>query len=204
MNPAQEKRLLRESAWMRIFGVKGEDTIIYESKFLVDGLHLSPADVRKMWSQLSLEQQIEFASAFSTQPPRHLDDHGILEFLLETGPEPVWRGIAILLPFHRNRARAVSFLSERLKQSPLQRANYYQAAESLHAQEITDIMHLHFHEYRTTFESDPEASRDLRRWIDYLQCCKTLFALTQDPQFSAALDQGVSRAPKELRGFIPG
>lgn len=199
MTTVNDKTLLRESEWMRVFKARDEKTYIYESKFLMDGLHVSASTIRSRWPNLSSDEKIEFASAFSCQPPRHKDDQDILEFLMEVGPEDVWRAIARLLPFYPDHDRALEFVLGRVRQASEPRANYYQAIESLHGESAISLLRQRCQEYRKAFTKKSEGSNQVDLWIDYLQCCKTLWSLTRDSMFLSALKEAQTTAPPEVR-----
>jgi hypothetical protein len=76
----QEKKIVRESDWMRIYEFADKRGHLFESKFLVDNVHVSPSSVRMKWENFSEAERVEFASAFSAQPPRNSDDQEILHF----------------------------------------------------------------------------------------------------------------------------
>jgi hypothetical protein len=193
------KTLVRESDWMRVFKV-GEETYLYESKFLVDDLRVSPHAIRDRWPSLSLDEKAEFASAFGSQPPRDNDDQQILEFLMGAGPKEVWRGIATLVPFHANSDRALDFLLEKADQeAPGMRANYYQAFELLRKTEAVTLLRKQYDDYRNLIANRSTRRDQLDVWIDYLQCSKTLWALTHDSIFLTALKEAEASAPAEIR-----
>lgn len=184
---------------MRVFKLENEQTYTYESKFLIDNLQVSPLTVKTRWPGFSSSEKLEFASAFSSQPPRHNDDQEILQFLMEVGPEEVWRTIAVLLPFSPRRDRALEFLLDRVLHAPEPRANYYQAIESLRPEAAIPILRQRYEEYRKLLARKSERSDEVPHWIDYLQCSKTLLTLTQDPTFVAALKEGLTAARAEVR-----
>ena len=196
------RKLVRESEWMRVFEIQNEKTYFYESKFLIDDLHVSPVTVRSRWPEFTLDEKVEFASAFGSQPPRDNDDQQVLEFLMDAGPEEVWRAISKLLPFHRLRARALEFLLVRVRQASGARANYYQALESLQGSEAVSMLRQQYEEYRDLVARKAPQSEQFDVWIDYLHCSKALWTLTQDPTYRAALKDGLTTAPPELRSSI--
>jgi hypothetical protein len=196
------KTLIRESEWMRVFKIQNENTYVYESKFLVDKFHVSPSVIRDRWRELTLDERVEFASAFSAQPPRDDDDQQILEFLMDAGPEGVWRAIAKLLPSHPQPDRALKFLLERIRQASGPRANYYQALELLHRSEPVQTLRRQYDEYRTQMAGKVAEGQALEFWTEYLQCSKSLWGLTHDPIYRIALKDGLTAAPPELRSFI--
>jgi len=193
------KTLVRESEWMRVFKFHDQETYLFESKFLVDDLRVPPLTVRSRWPNFTPDEKIEFASAFSSQPPRDDDDQKILEFLMDVGPEEVWRTIAKLLPFHPLHDRALEFLLERTEKTAKLRANYYQALESLRGPEAVPALRQHYNQYLNLIAGKDAQNQQLDIWIDYLQCAKTLLILTRDLMFESALEEAKITAPAELR-----
>ncbi len=196
-----KKNLVRESEWARIYNISDPGGYLFESKFLVDGLHVSLPSIRDRWPLLSAEEKIEFATAFSAQPPRDGDDQQILQFLMQVGPEEVWKSIAIVSTFHPNTDYALQFLLERVRGAAEGRANYYQALELLRRAEAIPRLRERFDEYQGLVSASDGRSERASFWVDYLQCCKTLFTLTKGPAFLAALEEGRVRAPLELQPY---
>ena len=196
------KTLVRESEWMRVFKIQNEETYVYESKFLADNLHVPALMIRTKWQELTLGERVEFASAFSSQPPRDDDDQQILEFLMDVGPEDVWRIIAKLMPSHPHQDRALQFLLVRLQQASGPRANYYQALELLQRPEAVLPLRRQYEEYRKLHADKTAEGENFDHWIDYLQCSKSLWALTHDPVCRIALNDGLKTVPPELRSFV--
>jgi hypothetical protein len=192
------KKLVRESDWMRIFKFENEETYIYESKFLVDDLRVSPLAIKKQWPGLSPSEKQEFSTAFGSQPPRDNDDQNILQFLMEVGPEEVWRNIAVLLPFHTRPDVALAFLIDKVQHGSSSRADYYQAIELLRGMEAVPILRRHFDEYRSLLFPKVEGD-NVDLWINYLQCGKTLFNLTQDLTYLSELKRAQRSASLELQ-----
>jgi hypothetical protein len=197
--PFENKKLVRESDWMRVYEISDPKGYLFESKFLIDNLQVSPSTIKERWLHLSEGEKIEFASAFSSQPPRHADDQQILDFLMGVGPEEVWRAIANLLPFCPDRDRALEFLVDRVRQAPERRANYYQTIELLRGESAILLLRQRYDEYRKLLTKKSQGSDQFDVWMDYLQCSKTLWTLTQDPTFLSALKEGQTTAPPELR-----
>lgn len=195
-----DKKLIRESEWMRVFKIENEEKYLYESKFLIDNLRLPVSVIKDRWPSFSRHDKEEFATAFSTQPPRDDNDRAILQYLMETGPQEVWRNIAVLVPFHPNRSDALTFLIDKVQQDD-SRANYYQAIESLRGTQAEPALRQHFDGYRSLLGPQSSSDDDVRIWADYLQCTKTLFVLTHNPIFLSALKKGRADAPAELQTY---
>lgn len=195
----EKRTLVRESEWMRVFKLQDQNTYLYESKFLVDNLHVSAAAIEKRWQDLSADQRIEFASAFSCQPPRDDDDRRILEFLMGMGPEEVWAAIAKLMPFYPDRTRALRFLSKRAEDAVECRANYYQAIESIRGEPTVSLLRGHWYQYQSALMGEAREPSRPDLWIDYLQCSKTLWTLTRDAVFLSALKEAQTTAPVAFR-----
>jgi hypothetical protein len=195
------KELCRESEWMRVFKIAGKEEYVYESKFLVDGLHVPPSAIKSRWAALSLEEKVEFSTAFGSQPPRDDSDQTILQFLMESGPEEVWRNIAILMLFHPRPSEALAFLIERIEKGKGAKANYYQAVELLRGLRAVPALRQDFDEYQRMLSSSLEkASASI--WSEYLQCAKSLFSLTKDEFFLDALRHSKQASPSELDSYL--
>lgn len=195
----RDRELIRESEWMRVFK-QNESTYVYESKFLVDDLDTSASYLKSRWPSLTRDEKIEFASAFSCRPPRSESDQEVITFLIEVGPEEVWRAIARILPFYERRGRAEEFAIERIRQSLGPCANYYQALESLRTLPAVPLLEDRYQQYRKSIHE--KAANNAEVWTDYLQCCKTLWTLTRRGEFLSALRDAEKRAPAELRPGI--
>lgn len=83
------KELVRDSEWMRTYRV-GEETLYYESKFLVDKLQVSIQDLTGRWSHLDEQGRLEFAFAFAAKAELSPNDEEILSFLMGAGNEAIW------------------------------------------------------------------------------------------------------------------
>ena len=68
--PSLNKELIRESRWMRVYNLG--DTLLYESKFLADGLQVSSASLISSWKNMAEEEHTEFALAFLAKPDQDL------------------------------------------------------------------------------------------------------------------------------------
>src|SRR5262245_56478436 len=88
----ENRKLLRETEWTRVYDV-GSNQLFYESKFLVDGLKVSPADIKSRWKALSEQEQMDFVRAFQSKEPITPDDEEVLGFLMQVGNESVWNAI---------------------------------------------------------------------------------------------------------------
>jgi hypothetical protein len=182
-----ERKLVRESEWMRVFQQTEENTYLYESKFLVDDLEVPAAGLKERWPDFSGDEKIEFALAFGCHTLREGNDREILDFLMAVGPEEVWRLIAIVVASHPQGDAAMKFLLERIRKSGGPYANYYQSIELLHRKEAIPLLRQRYDEYRKAFASKPKTSDGDTRWTDYLQCAKALWTLTYDSTYIAAL-----------------
>jgi hypothetical protein len=198
MNTLHGRTLIRESQWMRIFKLSDGKTIVYESKFLLDDLRIRSAQIESIWKELLLDQQVEFASAFSCQPPRDENDRRILDFLMEVGSEEVCRTIARLLPFLEDRDRAIRFLIAKAEQVEERRANYYQSLERLGGETAIPLLRKHHEQYGKLLDRKSAKGRDSDVWLDYLQCSKALWTLTRDRKYLAVLQDAEKNAPTEL------
>lgn len=194
------KKLIRESEWIRVFKLGTQEKYLYESKFLMDDLHISPTVLRERWRSFSQDEKAEFSISFSSQPPRDAEDVEILRFLMESGPKEVWRNVAILLPFHPRPDEARAFLGRCLDEDSGSRTNYYQAIALLNATEAIPKLRHQYEEYQTKLLSNPSQNGEF--WSDYIQCMHVIWTLTNDPTLFAAMNDCVSKAPRELQGYI--
>ena len=201
MISSHERRLVRESEWLRVFQVGDEEAYVYESKFLVDDLEVSLSTVKEKWPGLSLDEKVEFSLAFSCHEPSKGEDQRILEFLMEVGPEEVWKTIAIVVPFHPRADVAVKFLLERIKETRGSRANYFQGIELLRREESIRVLRKYYDEYGKVVTGEMNGRDEVIQWMDYLQCAKTLWTLTQEPMFLSALRDGQAKTPEGLRSY---
>jgi hypothetical protein len=194
------KKLVKESEWTRVFKIGDQEKYLYESKFLMDDLHVSSTTLKQRWPSLSLNEKVEFSTSFSSQPPRDAEDSEILQFLMEKGPQEVWRNIAILLPFHPRPDEARTFLLMCLNQDPQSRANYYQAIALLNDTNTVPALRSQFEEYQAKLASNPSQNSEF--WSDYIQCTNALWTLTRDSMFFSTIKESVKKAPRELQAYI--
>jgi len=198
----ETRKLIRESEWMRVFRIGDREEYVYESKFLIDGLHASPSDIKSKWAAFSPEEKVEFSTAFSSQPPRDDADQGILQFLMESGPEEVWRNIAILMQFHPRPNEALAFLIKRIERESGSKANYYQIVELLQGAEAVPALRRDFEEYQRQLSCGLGKDSEVSIWSEYLQCAKSLFALTKDEFFLDVLRRSQKTSPPELDYYL--
>ncbi len=121
------RKLVRETEWERVYesdvGVR-----MHESKFLADGIKVSAEFIIGRWRDFSMAEKVEFANAFSAKNEVSAEDERILDYLMEAGDSYTWMAIASLLPYHRNRERALEFLLRRVGEEGEDKANFFQAA----------------------------------------------------------------------------
>jgi hypothetical protein len=103
--------------------------------------------------------------------------------------------------YHPDPSKAMAFLLDKVERERSSRANYYQAIELVHGVEAIAPLRRLFDEYRSLLATDPAQRVEIDAWIDYLQCCKTLFSLTEDEEFLLSLKQAAPRVPLELQMY---
>lgn len=205
----EEPVLVQESEWMRVYRV-GKDHYIHESKFLEDGLQISADHLKKVWPTLTEESKLEFANAYSVKPKLSPEDTEILNFLMVAGDEPVWSALALLLTKHTDRQRVLRFLIDRVDKAEGSRANYYQALQRVGDATTVPTLRAAYEKYRTEIDSfrAPDKSRDILRYMDYLRCCATLYALDGSQEYRLAINQMLNHSDERVRDFarqiLPG
>jgi hypothetical protein len=192
---AQEKDLIRETDWLKIYK-SGEKELRYESKCLTQGLQISANFVVSNWGTLTSSEQLEFTIAFCAVPNLSVEDEKILDFLMEAGSEIVWNNLALQYAKHSDKKRALYFLLQQIK--PFQRrcANYYQALELLKDRTSVPVLQDCYSDYRKALDKG-----ELKSWqfFDYLQCCRTLSLLGDSLEHKAALEEMLSNSDDMIR-----
>jgi hypothetical protein len=198
----KDRQLLRESKWSREYST-GPSGIVYESKFVTDGLKILPSSIKQEWDALSPEARRDFALAFcaGTESELSQDDQEILAFLMQDGTDEIWSTIATTLARHPDRDLALRFLLEQIQFSQYNLANYFRAVELLAHPEAVPILRRKYELIRRRFETNRFESRSVGEWIEYLQCCRALWKLTNDKHFEDELRQAQSNQTEKIRSF---
>lgn len=194
------KELVRDSEWMRTYRV-GENTLYYESKFLVDRLQIPVQDLRDRWSHLDEQGRLEFAFAFSAKAELSPNDDEILSFLMGAGNEAIWSSIALTLVRHSNKEAVFQFLLNLVQKPRPGCANYFQALEILGDKRAVPALRGFYQAYRE--QQKGEVPHDLLSeayWeADYLRLCKTLHTLDRDQEFEDAIKEMLNHSDQDVR-----
>ena len=192
--PDLNKKLVRESRWMRVY--KLGDRLLYESKFLADGLQVSSASLKTEWKFMDEEERAEFAMAFLAKPNLQQADEEILDHLMEVGSRRVLRSIALLAVRQSDKERALRFLTQQIEggQKPL--SNFYQALELLKDRRAVPTLRRVYERYHTRVATGRCDESDL---VEYVECGKALFAIEGNPYDREAISQLRDDPNEEVR-----
>ena len=186
MKPIENKQLVRESEWMRVYRI-GPNELLYESKFLIDRLSVPATLIKGRWIELTPEEQLEFAQAFSCKAELSSEDEQILDFLMERGSEEVLQMIAPLLPRCSHRERVLEFLLGRIEHGSKGFANYFQALEIIGDRRAVAVLRLKYEQYRKEIVQTGRTGIATRDLLGYLSCTNALLTLEGSEEYKAAL-----------------
>jgi hypothetical protein len=191
-------KFIAETEWTRVY--KDGDAILYDSKFLRDGLEVSAELVKGRWSSLSLEQKLDFAQAFSAKPKVTQEDERILDFLMEEREPYVWATIATLLRRHSDKERVLAFLLLRIGEERKGRASFFQAARLVGDHRAVPALRAAYDEYRTKrrLSAEPGAEFD---YIGYISCCEALWKLDGSTEYKHAIEEHTKSDNYNIRAF---
>ena len=192
-----KKELICETLWSREYRL-GLRTICFESKFRMDRLEVPAASIRERWPYWSLAEMMDFANAFIQKPELTSEDHEILQFLMEAGPELVWATIAHMLPRYRDRAAAFDFLLQHLASGSPHGGNCYQALEKIGDPRAIPVLRQRYEDFRkrlAPFEQHGVNSE----LSDYQQCCRALWKLDGSPEYETALRDLLNHPDEYIR-----
>ena len=173
-----------------------------ESKFLSDGLQVSADSIIASWTSFSLNEQLEFAQAYSLKPSLTLEDEKILNFLMEVGPPGVWVNIALLLCRHPDRERVFRFLATRAEEDQDHRANFYSGLETLNDPRSIPILKRQYEKYRNSealVKRGPLDRSESFQLFDYLYCCRALMSVEGSTEYQAALKELLTHSDNLVR-----
>jgi hypothetical protein len=175
--------------------------IPHVSKFTRKDFVVSVEVVKARWFSWTSEEKGKFASAFSQRLEMDDNDQRVLDFLMDNGEQAVWRAIALAVTRHRNRSRAISFLSARIAEGMRPIANFYQALGMLSAAECAPILQeaLSRHQQEIEAHSSISAWQDRFIYLDYLSCCATLFLITQQEGYKDNLEKMLQHSDRIVR-----
>ena len=200
--PPEEKQLLRESAWARVYSIDLKP-VRFESKFAMDGLEVSADSIKSSWKSFSPEEQFDFALAFAAKPILTSEDEEILSFLMETAlPRNICSIIAGMLPQHSDRERVFRFLIDRVENEQDGRANYYGAVEVLNDSRAIPVLKRLYETYRKSepfVKRGPLTESQFRQLFDYLSCCRALLTLERSKEFEMAIREILTHSDERLR-----
>lgn len=187
MSGYRDRELVKESEWMRVYRADS-NTLMYESKFLVDHLTLSANSIKRRWPGLSEEEKLEFAQAFQAKPEVTSEDESLLDFLMEAGNLPIWITIAPLLPRHSARERVLKFLFQRISEEGKPKANFYQSIEQLNDKTALPTLRAMYERYKDRLLERSEPTDEFE-YQDYLSCCKALWVIEGSMQYRETIER---------------
>jgi len=197
MSAHSERKLVRESEWMRVYRVEAR-TLMYESKFLTDHLAVSADSIRRRWPGLPDEEKLEFSLAFQAKPEITSEDEDVLDFLMEVGGLPIWITIAPLLPRHSDRERVLKFLLDRIGEDGNMKANFYQSVEQIRDRRALPALRAMYERYERELRDQNEPTEDFE-YQDYLSCCKALWAIEGLTSYREAIERFAKSENDQVR-----
>ncbi len=198
---SKRKEYLREQRWERVYKLRDQESLLYESKFLSSDFNITLSVIEDGWPMWPEREKVEFARAFSCRSELQPEDARILDFLLKHGPESVWVAIAPLLASHPDSVRATEFLLNRIQHGTEPLANYYHAVSLIVPKPEVAFVRKRYDTYRKELADESGETQRNGFWIDYLQCCKALFVMTADPVYFNVLEDALEDAPPSLRSY---
>jgi hypothetical protein len=102
------------SMWFELRQVEGGSSIRI-SKFRSQNLIVKCDEIKRIWPGWTVEEQVEFLTAYAVKEELSQEDLCILDFLMENSDEYTPSIIAGSLTRHPNRAKVVDFLSSSLR-----------------------------------------------------------------------------------------
>ena len=191
--------LIRESEWERVYKSHRWGRV-HESKFLIDGMQVSAEDIIRRWPDLSSAERLEFAKAFADKSKVTPEDERILDFLMETGDCRIWRTIALVLLDHRDRERVLAFLLKRIREERKGRANFFQALELMKDKRAVLVLRAAYDDHRKKPQGLTQSVEEFD-YVDYLQCCKALWALDSSTEYREAIEECSKSPVKSIRSY---
>jgi hypothetical protein len=182
---------------MRVYKI-AERHELYESKFFLDRLQVSPTSLKSEWKTMTEEERSEFALAFSAKPTLNSGDEEILNHLIEFGSTTVLCSIALLAVRQSNKENAFRFLTQQVQRGHKPLVNFYQALELLNDRRAVPILRQAFHRYKARFANGDFDSSDLG---DYLRCCKALLAMEGNAEYERAISEFRSHSDEQISGI---
>lgn len=190
-------KLVRESRWMRVYKA-GPNLLIYDSKFDEDRLELQASEFKRIWPGLTLDEKLEFCHAYGAKREITKEDEKILNLIMETGDEIIWRNIVSMLTGHPNKARVLKFIRNRVKEQHPPLSNFYQAIETLRDVQSAPHLRKRYQQYLSECGAGPKVD-DRELCLDYLYCCKALWKLTGSQEYKQAIRNFLSAHDEVVR-----
>lgn len=184
-------RVVKDTEWLTIYEQETGD-FLYESKFLVSSLEIPAESIKRRWKAFSESDRYYFALAFQAKPSLTPNDEEILDFLMEVGNHTIWVTISSLLPRHTDRKRILEFLLQRIQSEERPKANFYQALELLRDQRAIPLLkneYLMLKQLENTKLTDELTEEEFLKYVDFLQCCKTLLRIEGSEEYRRVLRQ---------------
>jgi hypothetical protein len=195
LDPSLKKKLLHEDRWSRTYEA-GENFYAAESKLDADGLSFSIGQLRSEWDSWDDSEKIRFVNAFRSKSRFSKSDEPILEFLMESGNEPVWSTIASCLAVHHtDKQRVLAFLLEKIKSFSEPKSNLIQALYVLGDAAALPALHQLHDELRESIKR----THDVDHWKinDFLRSCEALAYMEKGDSYRDEIRQFL-RDPDEL------
>jgi hypothetical protein len=189
-NSSGPRQLIEETEWLRVYRV-GPNDLLYESKFVRDGVEISAKEIMSRWSTFTPAERIDFVIAFQSKYPLSAEDEEIVEFLMDVGDDDIWPMITlpIISMSGAKRERAVEFLLDRVQTSNRGRANYYQALAALGDPRSVNFLKIAYEQEQARVRDNEtvESFADITVFDDYLNCCSALYKLTGEREYTNAI-----------------
>ena len=132
-----------------------------------------------------------------SQQTESSEDERILDYLMEAGDSYTWMAIASLLPYHRNRERALEFLLRRVGEEGEDKANFFQAVRLMKDRRAIPDLRAAYDKYRRAQEtgSDPAPT------LDYLECCAALLDIEGALEYKKAIEDAARCSDRTVRRY---
>jgi hypothetical protein len=200
LNPRSDsdshETLLDETEWSRRY-VDPSGLIRYESKFLSDRIEVDYETIIARWNTLTKREKYDFVRSFRGKRQLEPQDEKLLEFLMDTPDEVVWRLIALMITRHSNRQLVTRFILRRIKESSERRSNYYQAAEIICDAIFIPVLEEQFRAASRKLGSAPVPSPESdSTYLEFICLCKTLWKLTSEDEYRESI-QRLLRHPSD-------
>jgi len=203
-----EKKLLKESKWLRVFELPNGDQFL-ESKFLVDRIQVNLEELIKFWELSSDQEKWELAEGYVAKQEFSEEDERIVEFLMNHASEPILSILAPMMAKHSNRHKITSFFLERIEHiDDYPKANYFQALEDTvtpeSKQAVVAALKRRHRQYQLKIQGQTLTEKRVRRsddiW-DYLACCRILLIFTNEKEYAQILDNYSTAGDPQLRDW---